>query len=653
MTRGEPYEPYPDHGGIMGRVTAETPPEYLSQTAEPVREHLAAATQLETFLAGAGTLTLEQRMLLVDQALVLLEQNYVHLPLKVAMHAVNPVQRLRLIRRQLEQQTAATMPPEWIFHSEMSKVFHSVRDLHTNYMLPAPFAGKIAFLPFRVEETTDGPRPRFLVTRITQGFSAPGFAPGVEITHWSGIPIEQAVELNAARFAGSNVAARRSRGVQSLTVRSLSAHLPPFEEWVTVSYKGADGTARELRENWQIVNNLPPMAGPVGEAALVMGMDYEADEISRANVMLFAPHVVEQQQAVDSGQAPEAAAGEIASTMPQVFTARTVQTPSGTFGHVRIHTFSVDSADAFVQEFVRLIGLLPQNGLIVDVRDNGGGLVWASELTLQTLTPRPITPEPFQFVNTPLNLRICRSSRSLSPWVPSMEQAVETGATFSAGIPLTPEFRANEIGQQYFGPVVLITNARCYSATDIFAAGFQDHGIGTVLGTDDNTGAGGANVWGQGLFLSDFPVAASPYRPLPNGAGMRVSIRRSLRVGDRAGTPLEDLGVVPDERHRMTSRDLLEGNVDLMARAGELLKAQPVRELTIADLTRANGSLRLKLKTANLDRVDVYLDRRPRTSVDIPDGQADVTVPGATSARTVRVDGFARGELVASRIRPL
>lgn len=103
----------------------------------------------------------------------------------------------------------------------------------------------------------------------------------------------------------------------------------------------------------------------------------------------------------------------------------------------------------------------------------------------------------------------------------------------------------------------------------------------------------------------------------------------------------------------MTSRDLLEGNVDLMARAGELLKAQPVRELTIADLTRADGSLRLKLTTANLDRVDVYLDRRPRTSVDIPDGQADVTVPGATSARTVRVDGFARGELVASRIRPL
>ncbi|MDX6764614.1 S41 family peptidase, partial [Streptomyces sp. F8] len=390
-----------------------------------------------------------------------------------------------------------------------------------------------------------------------------------------------------------------------------------------------------------------------GEEARVLGVDYESEEIGRAKVMLFVPHVIEQQQALAAGQAPRSAAGEVASTMPEVFTARSVETPSGTFGHIRIHTFWVRNSSAFVAEFVRLIGILPQNGLIVDVRDNGGGSVWASELTLQTLTARHITPEPFQFINTPLNLRICRSSGDLEPWVPSMEQAVETGAAFSAALPLTPEDRANQIGQQYFGPVVLITNARCYSATDMFAAGFQDHRIGIVLGTDDNTGAGGANVWQQGDFLSDFPLTASPYRPLPNGAGMRVSIRRSLRVGERSGTPLEDLGVVPDERHRMTRRDLLEGNVDLLARAGELLAAQPVRELNIADVARADGSLRLKVRTSNIDRVDVYLDRRPGASVDVPDGQAEVTVAGATAARAVRVEGYAVGELVASRTMPL
>jgi Peptidase family S41 len=62
------------------------------------------------------------------------------------------------------------------------------------------------------------------------------------------------------------------------------------------------------------------------------------------------------------------------------------------------------------------------------------------------------------------------------------------------------------LGQRYYGPVVLITNARCYSATDTFTAGFADHRIGTILGVGPNTGAGGANVWTHGLLkaLLDF-----------------------------------------------------------------------------------------------------------------------------------------------------
>lgn len=100
---------------------------------------------------GDGALTLDERRLLVEQALVLLEQNYVHLPLKAAMHAVNPVQRLRLLWVRLERQTPETVDPEWLFHAELSEIFHSVRDLHTNYLLPSPFAGKVAFLPFLVE----------------------------------------------------------------------------------------------------------------------------------------------------------------------------------------------------------------------------------------------------------------------------------------------------------------------------------------------------------------------------------------------------------------------------------------------------------------------------------------------------------------------
>lgn len=228
----------------------------------------------------------------------------------------------------------------------------------------------------------------------------------------------------------------------------------------------------------------------------------------------------------------------------------------------------------------------------------------------------------------------------------------------SAGFAITPEAGANAIGQCYHGPVVLITDARCYSATDIFAAGFQDHGIGPVLGVDDNTGAGGANVWTHEflklLLELPSPAPGSPYRPLPGGAGMRVSVRRTLRVRELAGTPVEDLGVRPGHRHRLTRRDILAGNQDLLDRAGAFVTALPARR---PDVRVAGAADELILRTGLLDRADVYLDGRPRLTVDLTQVTVTVTVtvtvPGLAAARVVRVEGFQSGQLVAARtLRP-
>jgi C-terminal processing protease CtpA/Prc len=623
---------------------------------------------LHEFMRTAGTLTHAERMVVVGQALLMLEGNYVHLPLKSAMHAVNPVQRLRLLRARLLRQTDATMDPERTFHQEMSGIFHSVRDLHTNYLLPQPFAGMIAYLPFQVERCSDGGRTAYIVTRLAQGFSTPTFTVGVEITHWNGMPIDRAVAVNADRFAGSNAAARLVRGIDSLTVRPLRLHLPPDEEWVTVSYLDPDGVRHELREPWLVAPNAPAMADAevLSTAAASMGLDLHADETGRARALLYAPRAVEQSLgnvAIDLSTEPAALGAEVPSTMPLVFRARSVQTAAGTVAHLRIFTFNVPDPAAFVAEFVRLVELLPQDGLILDVRGNGGGHILASEFTLQTLTPRRITPEPVQFVCTPLNLEICRRHRDnptrkidLGPWFPSMDQSVETGSIYSSAFPISPEDGANAVGQRYFGPVVLVTDARCYSATDIFAAGFQDHRIGPVLGVDDNTGAGGANVWTHGLLkaLRDVPADPdSPYRPLPKQADMRVSIRRTLRVGALAGTPVEDLGVRADVRHEMTRRDVLEGNADLLEAAGALLAGRPKRRLGMSASTDPAGYLTLQLTLSGIDRVDVYVDGRPRSSTDVGDGAASITVADAGGASVVQVQGFAAGELVAARTQPL
>ena len=638
--------------------------EFLANSPEPLRDHLAASVDLPTFLSDAGLLTLDDRKRLVEQALVMMEQNYVHLPLKVAMHAVNPVQRLRLLRTRLERQTPDTMDPEWVFHADLSRTFHSVRDLHTNYTLPSPFSGKVAFLPFQVEEYFDDHGSAvYLVSRLMQGFSAPKLA-HADVKYWNGVPIDRAVDLNAARFAGSNAAARHSRGVESLTLRPLRSHLPPDEEWVDIRYVGADGEERELRQKWLVTDNLPPFvedADAVSVTAASLGLDIVGDDTNRARTLLFAPDVAAQVEVGASSETSTtalAAGQDVPTRMPGVFRARSVATASGTFGHVRIFTFTVDDPTAFVNEFVRLITLLPREGLIVDVRGNGGGHIFASECTLQTLTPRRITPAPVQFIATPLNLRIVAKHKAnpsgidLGPWFRSLDQATETGATFSHAVAITPEDEANQIGQVYQGPVVVVTDARCYSATDIFAAGFQDHEIGPVLGVDDNTGAGGANVWTHGLLrqLLEVPPrdANSPYAALPRQANMRVAIRRTLRVGAQSGTPLEDLGVVPNVRHRMTRDDLLADNKDLLDRAGALLASMPVRRLDVTPELDA-GDLRVDLTVANVDRADVYVDGRPRASVDTPTGDASITVKGVGQPAVVRAEGFTDGKLVAAR----
>jgi hypothetical protein len=355
---------------------------------------------------------------------------------------------------------------------------------------------------------------------------------------------------------------------------------------------------------------------------------------------------------------PATADTDVPSVFPSVLRARNVMTSHGPLGHLRIFSFNVSDPDAFVAEVVRVIGLLPPTMMIIDVRGNGGGHIHASEGLLQLFTPRHITPEPTQFIVSQLNRRICVRHRTnplgidLSPWLASIEQAVRTGAVYSSGYPITPTAFANSIGQRYRGRLACITDARCYSATDIFAAGFQDHGIGPVIGVDANTGAGGANVWTHGLLrellrLPGPSDADSPYEPLPAGTAMRASIRRTLRVHERAGTPLEDLGVEPDVRRNLTRNDLLNGNVDLIDFAAGLLAGLPLRVLDAVARPVVGAIRPIDVTLDNVDRLDVFVDGRPHASRDVSPGQIVIKVPA--TVHTVRLDGWSDSTVVVSQ----
>ncbi len=178
-----------------------------------------------------------------------------------------------------------------------------------------------------------------------------------------------------------------------------------------------------------------------------------------------------------------------------------------------------------------------------------------------------------------------------------------------------------------------------------------------LLGVDDNTGAGGANVWTHALLkiLLEVPPPAdteSPYKELPNGANMRVAIRRTLRVGGQSGTPLEDLGVTPKERYFMTKNDLLKGNEDLINHAGKILSTQPVRLLT-ATAAPDGSKLKIKVTAKGMTRLDTYIDGRPVKSLDVSDGVRTFNVDLPPNAQLLELTGYDGGELAAARKIPL
>src|SRR5690606_37153901 len=133
--------------------------------------------------------------------------------------------RRRNLNHDMESGRSAGMS-DLDFHREMIDILDSLRDLHTCYRLPRPFRGKVAWLPFLIEECDDGGVTRFVVSKVVADrpdASVNGsFAPDVEVLYCNGIPMARYVAMLARRTPGGNDPARRARAVNSITLRSLT-----------------------------------------------------------------------------------------------------------------------------------------------------------------------------------------------------------------------------------------------------------------------------------------------------------------------------------------------------------------------------------------------------------------------------------------------
>lgn len=637
---------------------------------EPVADFLAAAEKTPT--------AQEARLKILTQATLMFNHLYPHMPFKTEIyHFTHPSDFL-----------AQNVTPkvdslgEWEFHDWVVAAFSLVRDAHTLYVKPSPFKNAVAFLPFEMRPYTDATGRHYVVSRVLSatpggGLGHPFFAPGAEILQWGAEPIDSHVQRAAGRLPGGNPSALFMRGAFHCTVRPLAYVQIPFDDEMpqaTIRYRLAESCQEHvITFPWLVATGLNHGTGFATTA-------FSVSPLTRWNSI--CGHLLHCAYAAPTPT--PANEPEMVSSLPGVFVVhhsgnwedlRDPKNPNARFGYVRIRAFSDDSAmnsaDAMVSEFRRILTLLDQtapDGLVLDIRSNPGGEIPAAEQMLQMLTPRSIQPQLFHLANTPAVLalldkikstnlgslspddqaRLIRAQVELGPWLHDASGTpLPHGDRLTSGQPLTPPASANAIGQIYQGPVVLLVDGLTYSAADIFAAGFQDHGIGVVFGLNDTTGGGGANLWGHADLVSNVgPLEGTGLEDLPGDASMTLAVRRCSRVELFAGQPVEDVGVKVDRLyHPDSAEDVIHDCPGMIREARALLAAMPVFRLDVSQFASdAAGSIAVTLATRNLSELRFFVDGSQVLSVPAPAAAQTVVLPAVPqdpSPLKLRIEGYA------------
>jgi C-terminal processing protease CtpA/Prc len=583
---------------------------------------------------GARRLKPDDRRAIVRSLGEIIGGLYSHLPQKRARYGLDPIQQLRLLGERAADQELGDAE----FHAAIGRIFTELRDAHTRYVPPGPAERRAAVLPILVERYVDGGTAVFTVSKVTptsddeaRRFADVGFDAGVTITHWNAVPIERAVSNHADLETAGRPDARIARALESLTIRPLRYLPPPDEDWVTISFTTEDGNGREVRLEWQTATLDDVDASLEPTEAVSRAYNPTASDAQMAKKMLFATGVWASEQTGADGDA-DAFAGTVS--------AREVPLGGRTYGHLRVYNFGVRDDQAFIDHVVSLIAGMPDTGLIIDLRANPGGNVWAAEGLLQLFSPQPIEPTLFTLVATDLTRAMAQApqNRHLDPWTASLRAAVSSGASHAEPVALTPAARCNNRGQVYGGPVVAIVDANTYSAGDLFAAGFVDNRIGYLVSTDAATGGGGANVWTSSQVHD--ALRSTPFRDLElAGAEFTLSIRQALRYGP-SRAPIEDVGVEAQFVHAPTKRDLTEDNDDLLGFAAQVLDTEPRSSLHVEWVDDAT----VRVVSTGLYHLQLELDGIVHSTADVVgDGPIDVRLPPGASDRQTEISGFCNG----------
>ncbi|MBE0365846.1 hypothetical protein PULV_b0526 [Pseudoalteromonas ulvae UL12] len=532
-----------------------------------------------------------EKVTLVEQAKLVLEQIYVNQHQKNEYYGVSPTADGHLDPIKTINDIAANVAhlSTAQLHTQLSQLFISQRDLHLNYTLPAPFGEHQSYLPFNFDRVThNGDEFAVALSSVWGSFAArfpgqPVPQVGDLVVAYQGEPIAQAVKSRQAKSAGANPYAGFARTLNDMRFQSHRSTTLPQDDTVTVTLESAStGELYDVTVDWLLYHPVKIGGAAIAENTSDQAKNDSADNSpiinSDAQALLeILPQSAQTQSYYDGfelARDTEIQMGEIAPSPVSAWPANnrapggayyfdTVNYKGQTIGYLNISTFAPQLN--WVNELfgIRDVVAAAQNttdALVIDVRNNGGGYVLLSEMLPQLFIPQETKAHDYRLLNSPLNQYIYTQTaygQSEPEFAASLAEVAGTDTKYSRNVPLTPSFYANSFKQVYSKPVAVLSNARSYSATDLFVCGMQDNDAAVIYGEDPQTGAGGASVRTHSSFIADF---GAPFAALPQDISIRSSYMQTVRFGHHVGQLIEDYGCIADVRVDRTQADIVTLN---------------------------------------------------------------------------------------------
>lgn len=526
-----------------------------------------------------------------------LHQNFLHVDFPAALERIDLAEPLN----------------NTVFYDNMTRAFQLMDDKHSVFLLPYPFNSSLATLGFDVKIFFDDDTPlhpqqqqqqknnnnnrrrRYVVSDIPSNLIPEGstFGPASELLSYAGLPIDAAVRsLGNASYA-SNPAARIDYGLALLSLRILIAEQIPFEPTVDIAYVNPDGEEGRVTLPWLFVevrrpemldsmvrHFTSPASGPFRQSPRQSPRNNLQTPFS--NPAPIGPKMLHSNvRVVEEGRIPI----PVDPAFEQRFQAEVISTSNGPIGLFVLPDFGAEVAPPLVEEITRVLGLMPKNGLIMDLRDNAGGHPDYVKLIVELVTG--ITPpqqptslratqlfkDAFDFIS---NTTTPEDLVQLSSYRAALDTALRVGEPFTGPtVDLYSKSIENvpmPVPQAYFGPVVTLFNGMTYSGGDLYSSLQDDLDLSLLVGVSDNVGAGGASTVSYEQLVEFFPKT---FDPLPGGAEFGTfvtSFARYYRSGKNAGAIVENFGFKPHVRYYPTLDDALKKDCDLFEFLGKKLQ---------------------------------------------------------------------------------